>query len=182
MPTAPPSTSTMAAPTRILFFRAVIELALPPGIACDAGPKSQKERDDDAIRKAHTHFRMPALFGPIEGAARWSSDERSDRPGRRRQPARPAHDREDAAGCRFRRGDGQGRPRGHREGLLRGRIACDPRRDDAEDERLPGLPVAQDRATDEGPARSEEHTSELQSLRHLVCRLLLEKKNHNNYE
>src|SRR5437899_8955045 len=31
--------------------------------------------------------------------------------------------------------------------------------------------------------RSEEHTSELQSLRHLVCRLLLEKKKknaHNN--
>src|SRR5262245_62864486 len=27
-----------------------------------------------------------------------------------------------------------------------------------------------------GDARSEEHTSELQSLRHLVCRLLLEKK------
>src|SRR5205814_2985714 len=27
--------------------------------------------------------------------------------------------------------------------------------------------------------RSEEHTSELQSLRHLVCRLLLEKKNSN---
>src|ERR1039458_10203991 len=27
-----------------------------------------------------------------------------------------------------------------------------------------------------GGARSEEHTSELQSLRHLVCRLLLEKK------
>src|SRR5947199_9319108 len=26
------------------------------------------------------------------------------------------------------------------------------------------------------PRRSEEHTSELQSLRHLVCRLLLEKK------
>src|SRR5262245_65103106 len=29
------------------------------------------------------------------------------------------------------------------------------------------------------PARSEEHTSELQSLRHLVCRLLLEKKKYN---
>src|ERR1039458_1586503 len=28
-----------------------------------------------------------------------------------------------------------------------------------------------------GSGRSEEHTSELQSLRHLVCRLLLEKKN-----
>src|ERR1035441_10762704 len=32
--------------------------------------------------------------------------------------------------------------------------------------------VLRDRAL----ARSEEHTSELQSLRHLVCRLLLEKK------
>src|SRR5436853_4736396 len=31
------------------------------------------------------------------------------------------------------------------------------------------------RGPDEG-VRSEEHTSELQSLRHLVCRLLLEKK------
>src|SRR5262245_64149056 len=31
-----------------------------------------------------------------------------------------------------------------------------------------------------GPARSEEHTSELQSLRHLVCRLLLEKKKKKN--
>src|SRR5262245_63399466 len=31
-----------------------------------------------------------------------------------------------------------------------------------------------------GGGRSEEHTSELQSLRHLVCRLLLEKKN-NSY-
>src|SRR5258705_5973112 len=28
--------------------------------------------------------------------------------------------------------------------------------------------------------RSEEHTSELQSLRHLVCRLLLEKKKQDN--
>src|SRR5262245_63971575 len=34
-----------------------------------------------------------------------------------------------------------------------------------------GLPL-----TEEGRSRSEEHTSELQSLRHLVCRLLLEKK------
>src|SRR5438045_7518115 len=30
--------------------------------------------------------------------------------------------------------------------------------------------------------RSEEHTSELQSLRHLVCRLLLEKKKKNRHE
>src|SRR5437899_5966296 len=31
-------------------------------------------------------------------------------------------------------------------------------------------------------ARSEEHTSELQSLRHLVCRLLLEKKKKKNLQ
>src|SRR2546429_4280649 len=31
-----------------------------------------------------------------------------------------------------------------------------------------------------GHQRSEEHTSELQSRLHLVCRLLLEKKNSNN--
>src|SRR5258705_7054515 len=40
--------------------------------------------------------------------------------------------------------------------------------------------VAQELKTEPGGAvgykRSEEHTSELQSLRHLVCRLLLEKK------
>src|ERR1035438_10622049 len=32
-----------------------------------------------------------------------------------------------------------------------------------------------------GLPRSEEHTSELQSLRHLVCRLLLEKKKKNKH-
>src|SRR5687767_15709115 len=31
------------------------------------------------------------------------------------------------------------------------------------------------------PARSEEHTSELQSLAYLVCRLLLEKKKHQRH-
>src|SRR5205814_4984910 len=34
----------------------------------------------------------------------------------------------------------------------------------------------QQSGNDPGLIRSEEHTSELQSLRHLVCRLLLEKK------
>src|SRR5260221_5931856 len=33
----------------------------------------------------------------------------------------------------------------------------------------------------EGASRSEEHTSELQSHSDLVCRLLLEKKNQNEY-
>src|SRR5205814_3190235 len=38
-----------------------------------------------------------------------------------------------------------------------------------------GFPLAR------GTTRSEEHTSELQSLRHLVCRLLLEKKKSTQY-
>src|SRR5437899_6844213 len=33
-----------------------------------------------------------------------------------------------------------------------------------------------------GSPRSEEHTSELQSLRHLVCRLLLEKKKKKHHK
>src|SRR5438093_8845912 len=37
-------------------------------------------------------------------------------------------------------------------------------------------------ARDRRPARSEEHTSELQSLTNLVCRLLLEKKKKTKQE
>src|SRR5690348_17475942 len=39
------------------------------------------------------------------------------------------------------------------------------------------LPAAAGIADDDPEGRSEEHTSELQSPVHLVCRLLLEKKN-----
>src|SRR3712207_7109654 len=42
-----------------------------------------------------------------------------------------------------------------------------------------------ERGGDDGRARSEEHTSELQSRQYLVCRLLLEKKKTNytdNYD
>src|SRR5262245_47989239 len=45
--------------------------------------------------------------------------------------------------------------------------------------RLPGSNWSSDRSylcNGDAGDRSEEHTSELQSLRHLVCRLLLEKK------
>src|SRR2546429_3661208 len=46
--------------------------------------------------------------------------------------------------------------------------------------RYPGCPRRRSpfgpRCWSPGPARSEEHTSELQSRLHLVCRLLLEKK------
>src|SRR5689334_23560116 len=49
----------------------------------------------------------------------------------------------------------------------------------------PSLPFSRFESMDtfirrEGQRRSEEHTSELQSQFHLVCRLLLEKKNFNN--
>src|SRR5438874_11817846 len=46
--------------------------------------------------------------------------------------------------------------------------------------------LAVERERLDGPARgverSEEHTSELQSRRDLVCRLLLEKKKHNQHD
>src|SRR5205823_9301518 len=42
-------------------------------------------------------------------------------------------------------------------------------------QRVPGIGSPDVRA-DRAPLRSEEHTSELQSLAYLVCRLLLEKK------
>src|SRR5437870_13723978 len=42
---------------------------------------------------------------------------------------------------------------------------------------LEGQPARYDFPVDPGRYRSEEHTSELQSRGHLVCRLLLEKKN-----
>src|SRR5438045_5536677 len=61
--------------------------------------------------------------------------------------------------------------RGHEEGLL------DPR-EAVRRHRRQLRPAAPERlaAVRRNECRSEEHTSELQSLRHLVCRLLLEKK------
>src|ERR1039458_10865381 len=44
----------------------------------------------------------------------------------------------------------------------------------------PDYPSPSRRTVIHAPERSEEHTSELQSLRHLVCRLLLEKKKNRN--
>src|SRR5438045_7145008 len=50
------------------------------------------------------------------------------------------------------------------------------RRRDPHERRLVRGRDDDDRALERRAERSEEHTSELQSLRHLVCRLLLEKK------
>src|SRR5205823_14606828 len=70
---------------------------------------------------------------------------------------------------------GDNRPRFHVDGERRGvpsvRVDAAARRID--DERF-GAVRDRDRG---GVRRSEEHTSELQSLAYLVCRLLLEKKN-----
>src|SRR5205814_7223640 len=46
---------------------------------------------------------------------------------------------------------------------------------------LHSAPREGQRGVDVPGFRSEEHTSELQSLRHLVCRLLLEKKNFDGH-
>src|SRR5205814_4292022 len=54
------------------------------------------------------------------------------------------------------------RPAGKLDGRVRRSVSPDP--------------VQAGNQHSDGLARSEEHTSELQSLRHLVCRLLLEKK------
>src|SRR5437899_9303697 len=65
------------------------------------------------------------------------------------------------------------REKAHRRAILRRHIRN--RRAISERKRCRAFAVI----LDEGAAslsRSEEHTSELQSLRHLVCRLLLEKK------
>src|SRR5690625_5582474 len=50
------------------------------------------------------------------------------------------------------------------------------------DERLAALDLDQPYPGDGAEGRSEEHTSELQSRGHLVCRLLLEKKKKKRQE
>src|SRR3712207_7694495 len=57
-------------------------------------------------------------------------------------------------------------------------LHCGQTRESAETQSSDGDCIAGDRSRqrESGPARSEEHTSELQSRQYLVCRLLLEKK------
>src|SRR5258705_6829157 len=62
--------------------------------------------------------------------------------------------------------------------LLRNAVALRERRLELEGVAVGIASDLRDRFLDR---RSEEHTSELQSLRHLVCRLLLEKKKNKNY-
>src|SRR2546430_3412986 len=69
-----------------------------------------------------------------------------------------------------RRDQGKGRRRGRR-GHVRTHAAHAPIPVE------PALPP-DDKPADRATARSEEHTSELQSQSNLVCRLLLEKKKH----
>src|SRR5207244_13175348 len=62
------------------------------------------------------------------------------------------------------------RQRGHRQSAAGRHLLRD---------RLVRVAYAADQPAFDGRLRSEEHTSELQSPDHLVCRLLLEKKNCN---
>src|SRR5205809_1782818 len=69
--------------------------------------------------------------------------------------------------------------RSHAPGRLRGRRR--PRRHVADRVlHQPAAPSARHRGQGRERVRSEEHTSELQSRLHLVCRLLLEKKKKKN--
>src|SRR5690349_23974685 len=68
--------------------------------------------------------------------------------------------------------------------LFRSRVAADElaREEQGEEVRRGGADQRDaHQARDGEPARSEEHTSELQSRRDLVCRLLLEKKKKNKH-
>src|SRR2546422_8325693 len=74
-----------------------------------------------------------------------------------------------------------------RSQLHPGRGPADARaalRQDRQRREPPGLParLRDLEAGPEGLVRSEEHTSELQSRLHLVCRLLLEKKKHKKHD
>src|SRR5262249_61134486 len=60
-----------------------------------------------------------------------------------------------------------------------GRVPADRARRRRRGDGLPGESAREERH--EWHRRSEEHTSELQSLTNLVCRLLLEKKKKNKY-
>src|SRR3712207_8208037 len=63
----------------------------------------------------------------------------------------------------------------HARSAARGRLGQGCRRDEAGVSE-PQAPGAHYHHAADGHARSEEHTSELQSRQYLVCRLLLEKK------
>src|SRR5687767_15465803 len=58
---------------------------------------------------------------------------------------------------------------------------CDSRSTPPHPAALPDGAASSSRRRERSPPRSEEHTSELQSLAYLVCRLLLEKKNYFQY-
>src|SRR5205085_3638937 len=75
----------------------------------------------------------------------------------------------------FQLGRGRHQHRAAPEGRLR-RRGADAELGGGDEPAAPGCDAARRRVARAGPARSEEHTSELQSQSNLVCRLLLEKK------
>src|SRR2546425_7645660 len=77
----------------------------------------------------------------------------------------------------FRSPPGERHHLGGRVELHRARAERDHRRGERQVPRFEPLDVAQHLRLRAIALRSEEHTSELQSLAYLVCRLLLEKKN-----
>src|SRR5205814_9211219 len=104
-------------------------------------------------------------------------------PVRRRRPPPPqlALQSTEVPAPPLRRGVGQGEHEAvdcRREAVDHSEVVLVPQHADQGAARVRWIELSQRVGEDSGAVgvRSEEHTSELQSLRHLVCRLLLEKK------
>src|SRR5205814_4487109 len=127
-------------------------------------------------RRVPLEPRCPADAGGPADQLRQRRGGRRPAPGGDLVPGEPLRLRAEGAG-----GGGEG---GHRSGAEFSGCAAGQQ---YVDETLEGVARGQDATSQERchappscnlTSRSEEHTSELQSLRHLVCRLLLEKKKH----
>src|SRR5689334_16526987 len=157
----------------------------------EAGPRRGRREDSGrygrgAAKVYNAAFRSLATSGADYGASHHGRNAGPER------NIRTTEDQNGQGGRRFSTGDvghadrsGQRAHAGHRKrGLLRHDYAAEPAGDGAcrsPDDHGAGvghIAAGCDREGDSvgGPGRSEEHTSELQSQFHLVCRLLLEKK------
>src|SRR6266508_6401694 len=138
-----------------------------------AGPETPRDEADaldadvPAGRDARSRDELHATPG-VEGEDPAADLVRGDQPPRK-AAERERGDRDSALHLWRAPDDGAGAPAA--VDRVQGRLPVDDRRDEQ-----PGAEAADPVERDPGQERAEEHTSELQSRGHLVCRLLLEKK------
>src|SRR5690625_2212244 len=156
--------------------RSVLNRTTPWAQRCSAPPQETWTTDSEPA--GYSASRTQPLLDDPSGSSRSGSHARSligerDRP-RERKHNRPLRVRHSDAPRAFREGD---RYESAFETRDEGSCLACPRRSfllDCDLKRLRSVGAQQCHSTSR---RSEEHTSELQSRGHLVCRLLLEKKN-----